>query len=171
MKHSPNSEKKLIAIKMASHFEKTFTNKELIQWHIQANCLLLQHHEGLLKESEAVGFLAGFGWYLIPDILDVKAGMQNSVIQKGLLDLFNYVLYDNLKTALSEIGKAFLTAYSKLGYDPFQVTEFMSRLSCFMALAEMYGDYAAIEADEQEQKKVSKTANDIITEIFKPLVK
>lgn len=169
MKQSQNSEKQKIAIKMANHFEKTFTNSQLVLWHMQANCLLHEHYDGIQKDGEAVGFLASFEWHFTRQLLDSKPSIRNSAIESGLLDLFSSVCYDNFKVAISEIGKSFLTAFAKLSYDHAKVNEFMNQLSCFMELAEMYGDYEALEKKEWNKTKVLRTANDIIAEIFKPL--
>ena len=141
MKLSTNSEKQKIAIQMANHFEKTFTNEDLILWHIRANRLLFEHYDGITIEMEASIFLAEFEWYLTSELLNAKSDNRSSIIEKGLPELLGSINLDKLKIALSQIGKAFLESYTKLVHDPCSLTKFMGQLSCFMGLAEMYSDY------------------------------
>lgn len=126
-----------IADQMAVYFEDRILASEVVNWMTTVN-----QSERESPCGEIDDFISNIGWSFLPNLIDCK-DKKNRIefLKSSLPQVFDTCGYMGSKTALSEIGKNYLTEFLKISADYEEVARFMKVYGVFLSLATLYGSY------------------------------
>ena len=131
---------------MLAYFNQYFTTQGLVTWVTIAHNIIYKYKgkdtDGALSEyTSGSSFLFSFGDLINSLINEAPAAQREKTVNENLSQIFRFIGHEEVKTALAEIGSAYLFDHATLTDNPGNVGKFLHQLACLAALSEMDDEY------------------------------
>ena len=139
--HENEDKSNNIATKMAVYFEERITPSKLAEWVAVACDYCKKFPLDKTIRLDPDDFLHYIGWGVLPQLIDCETSDDRiSTLKERLVWLFGCEGYNDSKTTLLEIGRAFSKAIVKYDDDEEDIFEFMKIYITFLRVVGMYGE-------------------------------
>lgn len=142
------------ANKMAILFERKVKCSRLARWAgiAQDDVMRFKTNQSTGNGNDGLRFLSEITWHILPNLIDCKDKDERiRSLTVHLPNFFDNYLYEGVKSALAEIGKAYLSSFERYISHSDDINEFMTIYSTFLALCDPYQEYEHYSEKVEEE--------------------